>query len=168
MLRLSIPRRTQSGLRAQTHLIRFASFGALARSRTSISAFGGPCPIRCTTGALSTVSHGTTYFAKKTPYWELFASGQNIRLGAENLLRLKIFSSKNLGLGAGSWKFPQKHPMLLVKNGVGVPRIELGLSAPKADVLPIYYTPTPFSTPRRRTTDILHPVIFQKNNWVQY
>ena len=29
----------------------------------------------------------------------------------------------------------------LVKNPVGVPRIELGLSAPKADVLPIYYTP---------------------------
>ncbi len=44
--------------------------------------------------------------------------------------------------------------MLSVKESVGVPRIELGLSAPKADVLPIYYTPTHSSTPRRRTTDI--------------
>ena len=48
--------------------------------------------------------------------------------------------------------------MLSVKESVGVPRIELGLSAPKADVLPIYYTPTHSLTPHRRTTDILHPV----------
>ena len=47
------------------------------------------------------------------------------------------------------WRFPRKHPMLPIKNCVGVPRIELGLSAPKADVLPIYYTPTQFLIPKQ-------------------
>jgi len=35
----------------------------------------------------------------------------------------------------------------LIKYSVGVPRIELGLTGPKPDVLPVYYTPTEYLIP---------------------
>ena len=55
----------------------------------------------------------------------------------------------NSGLTNFFWKFPEKCPALSIESVVGVPRIELGSHAPEACILPLYYTPTTDSIPKR-------------------
>ena len=52
---------------------------------------------------------------------------------------------------------PRKSPGFPIGFKVGAPGIEPGLSAPKADVLPVYYAPTLNPNPRMRTTTVLYP-----------
>ncbi len=44
---------------------------------------------------------------------------------------------------------PRESPGLPVKYTVGAPRIELGSHAPEACILPLYYAPTVYLTPKR-------------------
>src|SRR3989344_8857331 len=56
--------------------------------------------------------------------------------------------------GSTSPSGPRQSPGLPEMLFVGVPRIELGLPAPKAGVLPVYDTPTKNISPRKHTTGL--------------
>ena len=59
---------------------------------------------------------------------------------------------------------PQR-PARAINQIVGVPRIELGLPAPKAGVLPVYYTPTIKMNPEAHVLPLYYtPTIFLTPN----